>query len=61
LLNKQKENWLERINRINERLLDIGKLEEALIQKQMAMKEQIYPDVGRDSQTAEAHEMIIKY
>lgn len=60
-LNKEKENWLERINRINERLLDIGKLEEALIRKQMAMKEQVPLDENNRISDKETHEMIIKY
>jgi len=62
-LNEEKENWQERINRINNRLLDIEKLEETLIQKQMAMKEQIPLDIERGSQTSykEAREVVIKY
>jgi len=61
-LNKEKENWQERISQINERLLDIEKLEETLIQKQMAMKqEQTYLNAGKDSQISEAREMVIKY
>ena len=62
-LHKEKENWQERLNRINKRLLDIEKLEKTLIQKQMAMKEQRPLDVERGSQTSdkETREMIIKY
>jgi len=62
-LNKEKENWQERINRINNRLLDIEKVEETLIQKQIAMKDQISLDVKGGSQTSdkEAREVVIKY
>ena len=62
-LNKEKKNWQERINRISERMLDIEKMEELLIQKQKAMKEQMTLDTESISQTSdkEAHEMIIKY
>ena len=62
-LNKEKRNWQERINRISERMLDIEKMEESLIQKQKAMKEQMTFDTESISQTSnkEAHEMIIKY
>jgi len=62
-LNKEKENWQERINRISERMLDIEKMEESLIQKQKAMKEQMTLGTESVSQTSdkEAHEMIIKY
>jgi len=60
-LNKEKENWQERINRINNRLLEIGKLEETLIQKQMAMKEQVSPDIDNCPSDKKANEMIIKY
>lgn len=62
-LNEEKENWQERINRINNRLLNIEKLEETLIQKQMAMKEQISRNVEGGSRTPdrELREMIIKY
>lgn len=60
-LNKEKENWRERINRINNRLLDIERLEETLIQKQMAMKEQISLDIDNRPSDKKANEMIIKY
>lgn len=62
-LNKEKENWQEKINRVNKRLLDIERLEETLIQKQMAMKEQIPLDVEGGSQTSykEARVVVIKY
>jgi predicted nucleic acid-binding Zn-ribbon protein len=66
-LNKEIVNWQERINRINKRLSDIGDLEKTLIQKQMALKEQLSIKEEKDNQPSvkqtlkEAHEMIIKY
>lgn len=60
-LNKEKENWQEKINRINNRVLDIERLEETLIQKQMAMKEQISLDIDNRPSDKKANEMIIKY
>jgi hypothetical protein len=57
----------ERINRINKRLSDIGNLEKTLIQKQMALKEQLSINAEKDNQPSvketlkEAREMIIKY
>jgi hypothetical protein len=60
-LNKEKDNWQERISRIDNRLLEIGKLEETLIQKQMAMKEQVSPDIDNCPSDKKTNEMIIKY
>jgi len=62
-LKKEKKNWQERINRISERMLEVEKMEESLIQKQRAMKEQMTLDTESVSQTSdkEAHEMIIRY
>lgn len=62
-LNKEKDNWQERINRINKRLLDIEELEKSLIPKQTVIKEQSPIDVKRGNQTSakESHEIIVKY
>ena len=62
-LNKEKKNWLARINQINERMIEVEKIKEILIQKQEALKEQMVFGGEKDCQTSgkKANEMILKY
>lgn len=61
-LNKEKENWQERIDRIDARLREIEELERSLHQR-MAVEEKINTDAQGAMQVAdkEKHEVTIKY
>ena len=61
-LDKEKKNWQKRVKWIDVHLSEIEKLEESL-QRQIAAKEKITPEVQDSKQTAgkERSEVVIKY